>query len=184
MKFSQLILSEILKITIIALCLALWCIFAVLAGVEWHAIVATVIFVVFILAVWLSVRFFIVKKRTEKLNRMISELEEGYLLGETLPRPYDAVEQQYYAIMKRVSRSAIDVIGQLEGSQEEYRDFIEKWIHEIKTPLTSCALLIKNGGDPVKVRGAEEGGKSCRERFVFCSAAHAECGHKNYKFIS
>lgn len=29
---------------------------------------------------------------------------------------------------------------------------MESWVHEIKTPLTACALILANGGDPAKLR--------------------------------
>lgn len=152
MKFSRFLASHLLPIVIMALCVTLWSIFAWFALVERYIILCTAVFAAVVLVVWLSVKYVIVKRHTKKLYRIISELEEGYLLGETLPEPYDAVEWEYYSIMKSVSHSAIGKIGELEDSQEEYRDFVEKWIHEIKTPLTSCALLIKNGSDPLKVR--------------------------------
>lgn len=152
MNFIRFIVSQLLAITIVALCVALWCIFAYLAQAAWYVIIGTAAFAAAILVIWLIVKYAAVRRRTKKLRRIIAELKEGYLLGETLPEPYDAVRWEYYAIMKRISRSAISRIGELEESQEEYRAFIEQWIHEIKTPLTSCALLIKNGGDPVKVR--------------------------------
>lgn len=152
MKISRFIVSELLTITITVLCLALWCIFAVAADAGWFITLITAVFVLAVLAIWLTVKYIVVKKRTEQLDRVISELKEGYLLGETLPEPYDAVRWEYYTVMKRVSRSAIDAIERLKEGQKEYRDFIEKWIHEIKTPLTSCALIVANGGDERKLR--------------------------------
>ena len=93
----------------------------------------------------------VVNKRIKKLNRIADELDEGYLLGETLLEPYGATEREYFFVMKRISHSAIARIEELRRSGEEYSDYIEKWIHEIKTPLTSCALIIANGGDRAKL---------------------------------
>lgn len=167
MKFSRFIISELLTITLIALCVVLWVIFAVLVSVKWYVILSTAVFVLLVLAVWMTIKYIAVKKRTKKLDRIMSELKEGYLLGETLPEPYDAVRWEYFSVMKRISHSAIDQITRLSDAQEDYREFIEMWIHEIKTPLTSCELLIKNGGDPIKIRAELKKAENLAESVLY-----------------
>ena len=152
MKFSRFLISELLRITVAALCFALWCIFAWMSGAEAWLIAVTACGFVLVAAVWLAAKYVAANRRIKKIARILSELKEGYLLGETLPEPYDAVEWEYFNVMKGISRSAVGKIEELSASQEEYREFIEKWIHEIKTPLTSCALLLKNGGAPAAMR--------------------------------
>lgn len=91
-------------------------------------------------------------RRLRALRRRLDALPERYLIGETLQRPRDAVEQEYYLLMKEISRSAIGAVEQARSEMEDYCDYVERWVHEIKTPLTACSLILANGGDSSKLR--------------------------------
>ena len=51
-------------------------------------------------------------RRLRMLRSRLDAMPEKYLIGETLPRPHDAVERQYYLLMKEISRSAIGAVEQ------------------------------------------------------------------------
>lgn len=91
-------------------------------------------------------------RRLRMLRSRLDAMPEKYLIGETLPRPRDAVERQYYLLMKEISRSAIGAVEQARGEKQDYCDYVESWVHEIKTPLTACSLILSNGGNPSKLR--------------------------------
>ena len=46
--------------------------------------------------------------------------------------------------MRKVGSSAIEEIHKIEDEQKEYEDYIEQWIHEVKTPITSIHLMLEN----------------------------------------
>lgn len=91
-------------------------------------------------------------RRLRMLRSRLDALPEKYLIGETLERPRDAVELEYYLLMKEISRSAIGAVEQARSEKQDYCDFVERWVHEIKTPLTACSLILANGGDTAKLR--------------------------------
>ncbi len=91
-------------------------------------------------------------RRLRALRRRLDALPERYLIGETLQRPRDAVELEYYLLMKEISRSAIGAVEQARSEMEDYCDYVERWVHEIKTPLTACSLILANGRDSSKLR--------------------------------
>ena len=101
---------------------------------------------------WLLISYLVDRGRIQKLEKIEKELEEKYLLGEVLPPPEGAFERQYYQIIKSVSRSAVGVVEEAVKEKEEYCDYVESWIHEIKTPLTACSLILDNDGDPQKLK--------------------------------
>lgn len=86
------------------------------------------------------------------LKSRLETMQEKYLIGETLPRPRDSVELQYYLLMKEISRSAIGAVEQAREEKQDYYDYVESWVHEIKTPLTACSLILSNGDNPFKLR--------------------------------
>ena len=91
-------------------------------------------------------------RRLRILKSRLETMQEKYLIGETLPRPRDSVELQYYLLMQEISRSAIGAVEQAREEKQDYYDYVESWVHEIKTPLTACSLILANGGNPSKLR--------------------------------
>lgn len=101
---------------------------------------------------WMAVGYLSERSKLERLEKIIQELPDSYLLGEVLPAPTNAVERRYYRIMKTVSCSAVGLAEQVGREKEEYCDYVESWIHEMKTPLTACSLILANDGDICKLK--------------------------------
>lgn len=121
------------------------------------------------IAVWMALEYALWNGRLKKLARLSEEIEEGYLLGELFPRPTNAVEEEYFNLMKFVSHSAIDKTEFVLRAQEEYRDYVERWIHEIKTPLTACSLILANGGDARKLKIELKRAENLTEQILYCA---------------
>ncbi len=49
-----------------------------------------------------------------------------------------------YDILKLCNKSMNDEIGRYSAMQKEYREYIEMWVHEIKTPIASAKLIAEN----------------------------------------
>lgn len=105
----------------------------------------------FICMVWLSVMvlclivfYFTRKKHLNRLLTMIEQLEERYLIPEIMPIPERADEQVFYQMMKMAEKSMLEKIGEVQQERKEYKEYIEQWIHEVKTPITAMKLLCEN----------------------------------------
>ena len=55
-----------------------------------------------------------------------------------------AEDQVYYQLLKMAGKSMLEQIGEVERERLEYKEYIEQWIHEIKTPITAMKLLCEN----------------------------------------
>ena len=53
-------------------------------------------------------------------------------------------DQVYYQLLKMAGKSMLEQIGEVERERLEYKEYIEQWIHEIKTPITAMKLLCEN----------------------------------------
>ncbi|MDU7441801.1 MAG: sensor histidine kinase, partial [Clostridium sp.] len=49
-----------------------------------------------------------------------------------------------------------DEIGEFKRGINDYREYIELWVHEIKTPIATCKLLIENNESPLTESIGEE----------------------------
>ncbi len=80
----------------------------------------------------------------KKLLDMAEQLSERYLISEVMELPEQAEDQVYYQLLKMAGKSMLEQIGDVERERLEYKEYIEQWIHEIKTPITAMKLLCEN----------------------------------------
>lgn len=118
--------------------------FLIAVGNTWDSIFVILTVWILVLAGMLLLGYFQRKKRLDKLMRLTEGLEERYLLAEMLPEPEWAEEQVYFRLLKLASKSMLEQIGSVARERQEYREYIEQWIHEIKTPITAMKLLCEN----------------------------------------
>lgn len=109
------------------------------------------IFIV-LLITWLMTTFIVSKRKLEKLQRIVTQLEQPYLAGEVLPTPNAYLEHQYFDIVRTISKDAIERVEQADRNAQAYKEFVEQWIHELKTPMTAMGLILANEGDTRKLR--------------------------------
>lgn len=118
--------------------------FLSVGGVGIQMILFIAVVWVITVACYLSVVYFSRKKYLDKLLDMTGQLEEKYLVTEVMAVPERAEEQVFYRIMKMGEKSMLEKIGRIEKERKEYKEYIEQWIHEAKTPITAMKLLCEN----------------------------------------
>lgn len=108
-----------------------------------------------VVVVWIAViilyfttLYFTRKKHLRKLLEMAEQLEEKYLLPEVMEIPERADEEVFYRILKMAEKSMLEKIGGVQRERKEYKEYIEQWIHEVKTPITAMKLLCENNDSP------------------------------------
>lgn len=106
-------------------------------------IVVVVFFTIFGIVVPASEYY---RRRTfyQKLLQNIASLDRAYLVLETLSRPnfYDGAI--LYEALYAINKSMAEVVQNYEIEAGEFRDYIEMWIHEVKTPLATLNLMNKD----------------------------------------
>lgn len=152
MKFREYAASKAATLCMSALAAIVWGIFAYLTGANPVLLWLSEGFFVAAVVLRYAVGYALAKRKLDKLQKSMDGLSDKYLLGEMLEKPFDATEYEYYSVMSAVSRSAIGAVKNAEREKEEYMQFVEQWIHEIKTPLTACSLICDNGADAVKIK--------------------------------
>ena len=84
------------------------------------------------------------KSKLDNLLTLAEQLEERYLITEVMEQPERADDQVYYQILKMAGKSMLEQISVVKRERTEYKDQIEQWVHEIKTPITAMKLLCEN----------------------------------------
>lgn len=167
MSFLRFLWDKALVIFCGLFALSLWTIFAVCAAVAPLVVILTDVCAVAALVVVLVAEYIVLMLRLKRLTRLSETIEEKYLIGETLPRPTSAVEQEYFFLLKCISHAAIDKIEQADFDREEFCEYVETWIHEIKTPLTACSLILANGGDLRRLKAELKKAENLTENILY-----------------
>lgn len=152
MKFRDYINAKSITLCFLAIGAVLLWVFLAIGKVSAAMIAVIEGFFVLIVVLWLMCGYMVQKNRFKRLQHMIEGVAEPYLLGELLPVPVNPIERQYFEIMKCVSRSAIGTAEAAIRDKEDYCQYVEGWIHEMKTPLTACSLILSNDANPRKLR--------------------------------
>ena len=108
-----------------------------------------------LMLVTLGVEFYRKKTFFDQMFQLLDQLEEKYYLSEIIESPNFVEGQKLTQLFRVVSKSMNDTIAEYRRRNEAYSRYIETWVHEVKTPIASCKLIIENHSDPV-TRSLEE----------------------------
>lgn len=80
----------------------------------------------------------------DELSQSIDNLDKKYLISEIIDIPPYVEAISYYGLLKKASKSMRDEINEGKSKAKEYREYIEQWVHEIKTPISLIKLIEEN----------------------------------------
>lgn len=108
-----------------------------------------IMFIIFL--IWFSpliiymIMDFIAKKRFyDDITGIIDKIDKKYLLPEVVKRPSYYEGKIIYDVLSECNRNMHEHVNFYKNLQREYREYIETWVHEIKTPISSSRLIIEN----------------------------------------
>lgn len=73
-----------------------------------------------------------------------------------MDKPYFTEEEILYDVVKQTTKSMNDEISYYKLKNEEYQEYIEMWIHEVKIPIACINLICENNVSPVSKSISEE----------------------------
>ena len=130
-------------------------IFIIIASFMYSADVGVVIiFLLFCiwflpLLIYMLIEYIKYKRYFNTVENILDNLDKKYLLPEVVKEPNFIVGEEINYIFKMLSRDMHENVKHYKNIQEEYREYIEMWVHEIKTPIASTKLLIENNNNEI-----------------------------------
>lgn len=103
---------------------------------------------------WFGVGYWQRKRYFRSLEETFEALDQKYLIGEVAKSSYRLEDQIYFDLLRRSNKSMIEKVHEMEDQRLEYKEYIEGWIHEVKTPLSVLELMCagKRTLDPGRIR--------------------------------
>ena len=90
------------------------------------------------------IEYYTKNKFYKKFINILNELEEKYLINELINSPSFLEGRILKESLNEIDKSMIENINKYKYFQEEYKEYIELWIHEIKLPIAVSKMVIEN----------------------------------------
>lgn len=100
---------------------------------------------------YMANEYFKVKNYYNELIGINENLEKKYLISEVIAEPEFIEGKIVHQILKDSNRNMQEHVKFYNNMQAEYREYIEAWVHEIKTPIASMMLIIENHEDDIPI---------------------------------
>ena len=144
MKFSQFFKDHIIAMIINVLCILVLSLFLLSVGLHFGEIMIVIAFWIIILLVYWGYSYHSINKRLSSIYELTIHLDKKYLLSDVIGIPANAEEAVYFQIIKMANKSMLEQVSVVGRERKEYKEYIEQWIHEVKTPISAIQLLCEN----------------------------------------
>ena len=149
MKFRDFIKDKVLLIATIIL--ALISIEILLLAYNIGIIAQIYIAIIIILVVGISI-FVEYKNKQHFYNQLktnMDELNEKYLISEIIKTPNFIEGKILKETIQDTGKSMLENVNYYKNIQEEYKEYIELWIHEVKIPIAASKMIIENNKNAI-----------------------------------
>ena len=144
MSFARFLKEALPSIIIWATGMLLSCFVLVVAGAR-TAIVTVAVGVAFLFGlIGIVIEYALRRDFLRELSRAAEELDSPAWVPEMIHRPSHIEGELEYDVLMRCGKAACDEVAEARRQTGEYRDYIETWVHEVKSPLAAAHLMVGN----------------------------------------
>ena len=149
MKFRDFIKEKI--ILIIGIILALISVEILLLAYDINILIRVycAFIVIFIVILAILIEY---KKKKDYYNELLKNmdnLKEKYLISEIIKTPNFIEGKILKEILQDTGKSMLENVNYYKNIQEDYKEYIELWIHEVKIPIAASKLIIENNKNEI-----------------------------------
>ena len=78
------------------------------------------------------------------IEKSVANIDKKFLISEVLKEPPFIEAKPYYFLLKKSSKAMREEINKEKLRLKDYKEYIEQWIHEVKTPISLIKLIEEN----------------------------------------
>ena len=129
------------RILIQAVCAAVAAFFLRATGTQSGVLAVLLLALLLVFAAVQLADFLRQRARLRELEAILEGLDQKYLFAECVPTPRSLYERRLFELTRRAGRAMTGAVSDARAAQREYREYVEGWVHEIKTPITAARLI-------------------------------------------
>ena len=151
MKFLKYVKDNILNILIYFSTLILICLMLGAFKIKIYINITIFIILLFNGIVIILLSYFRKYRFYNSFVNNLEKLDKKYLILETIPEPNTYEEKIMVNSLYEINKSMIENIKLHQSNINEFKEFVEMWIHEVKIPISSMILKCHNHNE-IKTR--------------------------------
>lgn len=144
MSLKDYLKSKVGTISLNIMSLIVLSVFLLSIGNEFEAIMIIVLSWIVILFICFFIAYRKRKNYFKLIEKCVSKIDKKYLISEVLEVPPFIEAEPYYYLLKKSSKSMREEINKEKSRLKDYKEYIEQWIHEVKTPISLIKLIEEN----------------------------------------
>lgn len=151
MKLKDYIKDNIINISIYLVTLIILFLFFRILKLSTEAFICTYIILVLFGILIFVYNYNRKNKFYNELTKQLGNLDKKYIITELLEKPDFLEGQIFYNSLYEINKTMNEEIKKYKLSLEEFKEYIEMWVHEVKLPLSSILLMTYKQDDISKV---------------------------------
>lgn len=92
----------------------------------------------------ITIEYLIKNRFYQNFSETLKELEPKYLITEVTKEPNFLEGKMLKDYLEQIDKSMHENVNEYKHLSEDYKEYIELWIHEIKLPIATSKLMIEN----------------------------------------
>lgn len=149
MKFKDFIKEKLILIIGIILAIASVEILLLAYNISILIILYCAFIVIFVVILAILIEYKKKKVYYNQLIRNMDDLKEKYLISEIIKTPSFIEGRILKEILQDTGKSMLENVNYYKSIQEDYKEYIELWIHEVKIPIAASKLIIENNKNEI-----------------------------------
>lgn len=156
MTFGEFLSDRLGRLLFHGVVLAAALIFLLATGTQSGTVILLLVILVLIFVLEQAADFVKCRARLDKLETIMAGLDKKYLFAECVSKAQNAYERKLLELFRMAGRHMVQAVSDAEAAQREYQEYIESWVHEIKTPITAAGLICRSSDPEVRHRLSPE----------------------------
>lgn len=118
----------------------------ILLAFKVHIQATIAISIIYILGILTTTIMDYIRKKTfyQDLEKKLENLDQKYLIVEMLQEPNFLEGKLLMDALYEIDKSMIEKINEYKTQTQDFKEYVELWIHEVKLPISSLTLMIHN----------------------------------------
>ena len=148
MSFLAYLKDHALVVVVLVLADLAVCAIAVICALQRDAVLLMGLVLLMALAIALAADYLRSRRFYRDISVLVGQLDHPYQLASLITRPHRVDQEAVYEALEAMGQASANEVAEAESKSKEQREYMEAWVHEVKTPLAAALLTAEHVPEP------------------------------------
>lgn len=149
MRFNEFLKDKLISIVVETIAIGFVAILLSVLNIGLYAVGFITVILVLAFVASIIVEYARKKPFYKMVTESVDKIDQKYLVFELIDEPGFAEGQALYYTLGKATKAMNDQLAIYQNASSDYREYIETWVHEIKTPIAAVKLITENNRDTI-----------------------------------